>query len=258
MKPRSSFPSAAIAALASFAPVLTDSNDPKSAVSTIVAFAPHEGCRGERLGLRVGTKVLDCHACQGDLDAGFLEFLRDFGMFLENLPVEKLDRITIANGWIDLDFVGKKDFEFVLRGGESLALQPRDSKQPLVGGRVFRNEAEDLLLSVDNVVRLERDGSGRILGVRHGDIRVKKGLWLDVDLRTSKALGRTARDANDRILLVRGPDGDPLRDGQGHYVPQIYDCWVLVEVDTLFKDVKVALGVPPTPETRGILAAGMK
>jgi len=139
--------------------------------------------------------------------------------------------------------------KIVLRGQENLALEPNNAKHPLAGGRLFRNEAEDFRLCLANVVRLNRDKNGGIRDVREGDIEVKCGVWLDLKLRTLKATGRMATDAEDRILLVRGPDGHPLQDDKGNFVSQLFDCWVVLEVDTAFKDVKLVLGVPPSLAT---------
>jgi len=212
--------------------------------SALLGFVAHPECSGEPIEIRVGQKTLRGHACHGRPDPSFLELFHDFGAFLEQLPVEKLERIAISNAWIDLDFAGKDEVEMTLHGKKSLALEPRDRRSPLDGGRLFRNEAEDFRLCLANVVRLKRDANGGIRGVREGDIEVKYGVWLDLELRTLKSPGRMATDAAGRILLAAGADGKPLQDEHGRYVPQLFDSWVVIEVDTAFKDIELSLGVP--------------
>jgi len=210
----------------------------------VIAFLDHEGCASEAFEFQIGAKTIAGHLCQGSPDARFLAWIRDYGPFLQLLPVEELERLSIRPDRVDLEFRGTHERLVVLSEHRDPALAPRHRSRPMEGGRVYESKSEAVTLRVARTLRFLRAPDGTITGMRKGDLEVKCGFWLDLELETMRAPGRMAIDADGGILLVTGPDGQPLRDKNGCYVPQVFDCWVIVRVSGMFVRREVVIGVP--------------
>lgn len=169
---------------------------------------------------------------------------KKYGVTIDFLPVDTLKEVVAENGKVTFrfDFGGSSTRKVKLPDTSSTVLKQKNSADPWAADgknepKVVTSKGREL--KVKNEVQLTVDQTG-ITGIREGDIEVGWALgWLGMKLHMEHQAGKQAM-ADERPVIQTGADGKPLVVN-GHYVPQTYDDWVVIEAGP----ARVEAGVPP-------------
>ncbi len=168
-----------------------------------------------------------------------------YGVKLDFLPIGDLEEIRSQDGRLvfKFDFGSRDSVQVRLPDTRLTYLKSGlDSDPYLVDrkNRVKTEESKGRVLKIKDEIQFSVNENG-LVGLRDGDISVKVFLlgWIDIDVHSERHESRTA--TNGRYPLIEtDSDGKPLvRDN--HYVPSIYDDWVIIEA----AGKRIETGVPP-------------
>jgi hypothetical protein len=168
-----------------------------------------------------------------------------YGVSLDFLPVKDLREVVAEGGKVTFrfDFGGDGTREITLPDTTRKVLDSRNRADPYAAdgkNRVKEEKSDGKQLRLSQELQLSVDAHG-LTGVREGDIAVHHWLlgWVDIQVHSEQHAGKVATGDKDRPVLMTDGAGNPLVQ-DGHYVPQRYDDWVVIEA----KGQRVEAGIP--------------
>jgi|GEM_PF-3061088 len=174
----------------------------------------------------------------------FKDLLASRGVDLSVLPMDLLQQVSSGDGYVDLAFDfgnrGKKSFNIPKKDIKVLEVEDPGSPYSADGlnNVVDTTVGGQTLVVKDNVRIFIEDG--QVVSIREGDVKGKLlFLRANVDMQSTFEAGRVATDGEYRPVLQTDENGEPLIV-DGHYVPETYDDWLIIEA----AGSKSYMGVP--------------
>jgi hypothetical protein len=156
-----------------------------------------------------------------------------YGVALDFLPLDALNRVEAANGKVTFHFdFGRDGYRDIqLPGSSQKVLDSRLRSDPYLVDRKNRvrdekNDGKKLRLQSQLQFSVSPNG---LSGVREGDLAVHHWLagWVNMNVQSERHPGKVATGEKDRPVLRTDSRGDPVVV-DGHYQPQRYDDWVVI------------------------------
>lgn len=181
--------------------------------------------------------------------AAVREVFAKYGVKLDFLPVDALREVVAEGGKVTFrfDFGGASTREVTLPDTRQKVLDSSNRADPLAAdgkNRVKEEKNDGKQLRLNQELQLSVDAHG-LTGVREGDLAVHHWLlgWVDIQVHSEQHAGKVATGDKNRPVLVTDGQGNPVVQ-DGHYLPQRYDDWVVIEA----KGQRSEVGIPPLGE----------
>lgn len=169
-----------------------------------------------------------------------------YGVELEFLPLDALNRVEAANGEVTFHFdFGRQGYRDIqLPGSTTKVLDSRLSSDPTKvdrKNRVRDQKVDGKKLRLKSQLQFSVNANG-LSGVREGDLAVHHWLagWVNLSVASERSPGKVATGDKDRPLLQTDSRGNPVVV-DGHYQLQRYDDWVVITA----AGRRIEVGIPP-------------
>ncbi len=169
-----------------------------------------------------------------------------YGVSLEFLPLDALQRVESANGKVTFHFDFGRDSsrQIQLPDSTQKVLQSKHRSDPYLvhsRNRVRDEKSDGKKLRLKSQLQFSVNEDG-LTGVREGDLAVHHWLagWVNLNVHSEQHEGKIATGEKDRPVLQTDERGNPVVV-DGHYQPQRYDDWVVITA----AGRRIEVGIPP-------------